>query len=55
MRMQKANQILQAIRKLGEKETPLTRVYRSLDSEDLYLAAYAKIYSNRGAMTGGYR
>lgn len=51
--MQKANQILQAIRKLGEKETALTRVYRSLYSEDLYLAAYAKIYSNRGAMTQG--
>ncbi len=53
MRMQNANQILQAIRKLGEKRIPLTRVYRNLYSEDLYLAAYAKIYSNRGAMTPG--
>jgi group II intron reverse transcriptase/maturase len=51
--MQKADQILQAIRKLGEQKAPLTRVYRCLYSEDLYLAAYAKIYSNRGATTPG--
>ena len=51
--MQKAEQILQAIRKLGEQKVPLTRVYRCLYSEDLYLAAYAKIYSNRGATTPG--
>jgi group II intron reverse transcriptase/maturase len=51
--MQKAEQILQAIRKLGEQRTPLTRVYRALYSEDLYLAAYSKIYRNQGAMTPG--
>jgi len=51
--MQDASHILQALRKLGEKRTPLTRVYRLLYSEDLYLAAYAKIYKNDGAMTPG--
>ncbi len=51
--MQKAEQILQAIHKLGEQGRPLTRVYRTLYSEDLYLAAYSKIYRNRGAMTPG--
>jgi group II intron reverse transcriptase/maturase len=51
--MQKANQILQAIRKLGEKGLPLTRVYRNLYCEDLFLAAYGKIYRNNGAMTPG--
>lgn len=51
--MQKANQILQAIRKLGEKRLPLTRVYRCLFSEDLFLAAYAKIYKNQGILTPG--
>jgi group II intron reverse transcriptase/maturase len=51
--MQNANQILQAIRKMGEKCIPLTRVYRSLFSEDLFLAAYGKIYSNQGALTPG--
>ncbi len=51
--MQNANQILQAIRKLGEKRLPLTRVYRCLFNPDLYLMAYAKIYKNQGAMTPG--
>lgn len=51
--MQKANQILQAISKLGEQRAPLTRVYRSLYCEELYLAAYAKIYKNDGALTPG--
>lgn len=51
--MQKANQLLQAIRKLGEKRQPLTRIYRCLFSEDLFLASYSKIYRNKGAMTPG--
>jgi len=51
--MQTANQILQAIRKLGEKRIPLTRIYRCLFNENLYLAAYAKIYRNQGALTPG--
>ncbi len=51
--MQNASHILQALRKMGEKKTPLTRVYRLLYSEDLYLAAYARIYKNDGAMTPG--
>ena len=51
--MQKAEQILQAMQMMGEKRTPLTRVYRSLFSEDLFLAAYDKIARNRGALTAG--
>lgn len=51
--MQKAKQILQAVQKMGEKRIPLTRVYRSLFSEDLFLAAYDKIARNRGALTVG--
>jgi len=51
--MQNAEQILQAMRKLGEKRIPLTRVYRSLYSEDLFLAAYDKIARNQGALTPG--
>jgi len=51
--MQKAENILQAMRKMGEKGTPLTRVYRSLFSEDLFLAAYNKIGRNQGALTPG--
>jgi group II intron reverse transcriptase/maturase len=51
--MQNAEQILQALRKMGEKRIPLTRVYRSLFSEDLFLAAYGKIARNQGALTPG--
>jgi group II intron reverse transcriptase/maturase len=51
--MQKAEQILQAVQKMGEKRIPLKRVYRSLFSEDLFLAAYDKIARNRGALTVG--
>jgi group II intron reverse transcriptase/maturase len=51
--MQKAEQILQAVQKMGEMHIPLTRVYRSLFSEDLFLAAYDKIARNRGALTVG--
>jgi group II intron reverse transcriptase/maturase len=51
--MQKAEQILQAMQKMGEKRIPLTRVYHSLFSEDLFLAAYDKIARNRGALTAG--
>jgi retron-type reverse transcriptase len=53
MRMQTAEQILQAIRKMGEKRIPLTRVYRCLFSENLFLAAYDKIGRNKGALTPG--
>ncbi len=51
--MQNAERILQAMRKLGEKRISLTRVYRCLFSEDLFLAAYDKIARNRGALTAG--
>jgi group II intron reverse transcriptase/maturase len=51
--MQNAETILQAIRKMGEKRIPLTRVYRCLFSEDLLLAAYDNIARNRGALTKG--
>lgn len=51
--MQRAEHILQAMHKLGEKRIPLTRVYRCLYSEDLFLTAYAKIARNEGALTPG--
>lgn len=51
--MQKAEQILQAVQKMGEKRIPLTRVYRCMFSEDLFLVAYDKIARNRGALTKG--
>ena len=51
--MQNAEQLLQAMSKMGEKRIPLTRVYRSLFSQDLFLAAYDKIARNHGALTPG--
>lgn len=51
--MQNAERIRQALHNMGVKGTPLTRIYRSLYSEDLYIQAYAKIYKNDGALTPG--
>jgi len=51
--MQKAHEILQALRKLGTQQLPLTRIYRMLYSEELYLIAYNKLYRNQGALTPG--
>jgi group II intron reverse transcriptase/maturase len=51
--MQNANPILQALRKLGEQRQPLTRIYRCLYSEELFLVAYNKLYRNQGALTPG--
>jgi retron-type reverse transcriptase len=51
--MQKTEAILQAMRKMGEKRILLTRVYRSLYSEDLLLTAYDKTARNKGALTPG--
>lgn len=51
--MQNAEQILQAMHKLGQKQQPLTRIYRCLYSEEMYLNAYNKLYRNAGATTPG--
>src|SRR3984957_8868716 len=51
--MQKADVVLSAIRKCGEKGEPLQRVYRQLFNQELYLLAYGKIYRNAGATTPG--
>ena len=51
--MRTAQTILSTIQKRGKKRKELERVYKSLFSRDLYLAAYARRYSNDGAMTKG--
>jgi len=51
--MQNAEIVLEALRKLGGNGRPLERVYRQLYNENLYLAAYAKLYRNDGALTKG--
>ncbi len=51
--MQNTEQLLQAMRKMGEKHIPLTRVYRNLFNQELFLTAYDKIARNHGALTPG--
>ncbi|MEM8650759.1 MAG: reverse transcriptase/maturase family protein [Pseudomonadota bacterium] len=51
--MQKANHVFEALHKLGQRQAPVTRIYRQLFNSNMYLGAYAKIYSNKGALTKG--
>ena len=51
--MQTAEVVLNVLRERGRKDLPCTQLYRQLFNRDLYLTAYGKIYSNKGAMTPG--
>ena len=51
--MQNAETVLNVIRNRGTRGLPLRKVYRQLFNPQLYLMAYARIYSNAGAMTRG--
>lgn len=51
--MRKAETILNIIRERGQRNLPVTNVYRLLYQRDLYLQAYSKLYRNKGAMTEG--
>src|SRR6266487_4368360 len=49
--MQDAATVLSIIRKRGERGLPLHNLYRQLYNPQFYLQAYARLYSNDGAMT----
>jgi len=51
--MQSAETVLGVIRERGRQDLPLQRLYRQMFNRDLFLRAYGRIYSNRGAMTPG--
>lgn len=51
--MQRAEAVLDIIRKRGDRGLPLERLYRQLFNPQLYLMAYGRIYANSGAMTPG--
>ena len=51
--MRSAEQILGIIRERGKRGLPLEDIYRQLYNPSLYLMAYARLYSNEGAMTRG--
>jgi retron-type reverse transcriptase len=51
--MRNVDTVLGVLRERGRRGLPLERLYRQLFNPQLYLAAYGKLYSNRGAMTPG--
>jgi group II intron reverse transcriptase/maturase len=51
--MQSAKVVLGVLRERGRKGLPCTELYRQLFNPQMYLLAYGRIYSNKGAMTPG--
>jgi group II intron reverse transcriptase/maturase len=51
--MRMAETVLSIIHERGKRGLPLEDIYRQLYNPDLYLRAYARLYSNKGAMTPG--
>ena len=51
--MQSAETVLDVLRERGRHGLPLDELYRQLFNPQLYLLAYGRIYSNKGAMTPG--
>jgi group II intron reverse transcriptase/maturase len=51
--MRNAETALSIIRDRGKRGLPLEDIYRQLYNPELYLSAYARLYSNDGAMTKG--
>jgi group II intron reverse transcriptase/maturase len=51
--MRDADTVLGVIRDRGHRGLPLEDIYRQLFNRNLYLRAYAKLYTNSGALTPG--
>ncbi len=51
--MQSAETVLGVLRERGRRGLPCEELYRQMFNPQLYLLAYGRIYSNRGAMTVG--
>ena len=51
--MQSAETVLEVLRERGRRGLSLDELYRQLFNPQLYLLAYGRIYSNKGAMTSG--
>ena len=51
--MQSAEPVLDVLRERGRRGLPCDELYRQLFNPQLYLLAYGRIYSNKGAMTPG--
>ena len=50
---QNAETVLGVLRERGRRGLPCTELYRQLFNPQLYLLAYGRLYSNKGAMTPG--
>ena len=51
--MQNAETVLSVLSERGRRGLPCTELYRQLFNPRLYLVAYGRLYSNKGAMTPG--
>ncbi len=51
--MQSAETVLGVLRERGRRGLPLDELYRQMFNPQMYLLAYGRIYSNKGAMTPG--
>ena len=51
--MQSAETVLDILRERGRRGLPCDELYRQLFNPQLYLLAYGRLYSNKGAMTSG--
>ncbi|MEV4976235.1 reverse transcriptase/maturase family protein [Streptomyces scopuliridis] len=51
--MQNAETVLCVLRERGRRGLPCNELYRQLFNPQLYLLAYGRLYSNKGAMTPG--
>ncbi|MCC9311453.1 maturase [Kitasatospora sp. RB6PN24] len=51
--MQSADTVLGVLRERGRRNLPCNELYRQMFNPQLYLMAYGRIYSNKGAMTPG--
>ncbi len=51
--MQSADTVLDVLRERGRRGLPCDELYRQLFNPQLYLLAYGRVYSNKGAMTPG--
>lgn len=51
--MQNAETVLHVLRERGRRGLPIEGIYRQLFNPQLYLLAYGRVYSNKGAMTPG--
>ncbi|WP_406114550.1 reverse transcriptase domain-containing protein [Kitasatospora purpeofusca] len=51
--MQSADTVSGILRERGRRELPCNELYRQTFNPQLYLVAYGRIYSNKGAMTPG--